>query len=165
MNWSDFREMLVPTHSIIEMIIRGTIMYLAIFLLLRVVLKRRAQGVSTQDVLLTVMIADAAQNGMAKEYRSITEGIVLVSVILFWDWFLDWLSFHYPVIERAIRPRPLPLVENGRFNRRNMREELVTADELRALLREKDVHAIELVEIAYLEANGTLSVRVDKSGN
>jgi uncharacterized membrane protein YcaP (DUF421 family) len=163
MSLSDLGEMLVPTHSIVEMIVRGTIMYLAIFVLLRIVLKRRAQGVSTPDVLLVVMIADAAQNGMAKEYKSITEGIVLVSIILFWDWMLDWLSFRYPAIERAVRPGPLPLIENGRLNRRNMREELVTVDELQSLLREKDVYDIGRVKVAYLEPSGVLTVRADKS--
>jgi uncharacterized membrane protein YcaP (DUF421 family) len=157
--------MVVPTHSILEIVARGTIMYLAIFVLLRLVLKRRAQGVSTPDVLLIVMVADAAQNGMAKEYKSITEGLVLVSVILFWDWMLDWLSFHYPAIERAIRPSPLPLVENGRVNRRNMREELVTIDELQSMLRDKEVHDIGSVTIAYLEPSDTLTVKADKARN
>ena len=161
----DLRELFVPSQSLVELMLRGTIMYLAIFVLLRVVLKRRAQGLSTPDVLLIVMIADAAQNGMAKDYKSITEGLVLVSVILFWDWMLDWLSFHYPVLEHLIRPSPLPLIEGGRLNRRNMREELVTLDELQSLLREKDIHDISLVEIAYLEPSGVLSVRPAKKDN
>jgi uncharacterized membrane protein YcaP (DUF421 family) len=153
--------MFVPSQSLIEVVLRGTIMYLVIFVLLRIVLKRRAQGVSTPDVLLIVMIADAAQNGMAKDYKSITEGLVLVGVILFWDWMLDWLSFHYPAIERAIRPPPLPLIEDGRLNRRNMREELVTLQELQSLLREKDIHDVGRVRTAYLEASGALTVQVD----
>lgn len=163
-SWSDLREMFVPTHSIVEIMARGTVMYLAIFILLRLVLKRRAQGVSTPDVLVIVMIADAAQNGMAKEYKSVTEGLVLVGVILFWDWLLDWLSFHVPAIERVIRPAPLPLIENGQFNRRNMREELVTTEELRSLLREKDIHDISTVGVAYLEPSGALTVRTEEPG-
>jgi hypothetical protein len=72
-----WHDVFVPTHSILEMFVRGTIMFLTIFAVLRFVLKRQAGGLSTPDVLLVVLLADAAQNGMAGEYRSVTEGIVL----------------------------------------------------------------------------------------
>jgi uncharacterized membrane protein YcaP (DUF421 family) len=87
-------EMFVPTHSLLAIIARGSIMYLAIFLLLRFVLKRQTGGLSTPDILLVVLLADAAQNGMANEYRSITEGIVLICTIIFWNFAIDWLEFH-----------------------------------------------------------------------
>src|SRR5215203_3196466 len=34
-----WRELVVPTHSVAEMVVRGTIMYIALFVLLRVILK------------------------------------------------------------------------------------------------------------------------------
>jgi hypothetical protein len=36
-----------------------------------------------------VLIADAAQNAMAGEYKSITEGALLVLTIVFWNVFID----------------------------------------------------------------------------
>lgn len=62
LSWS---EIFVPTHSIVEMIVRGTIMYLGIFTLMRFILKRQTGGLSIPDLLLVVLLADAAQNGMA----------------------------------------------------------------------------------------------------
>ena len=51
--------MFVPTESIAEILIRGTIMYLGMYFLdFR---ERR----SVCDLLVIVVIADAAQNGMA----------------------------------------------------------------------------------------------------
>lgn len=74
-----WHDVFVPTHSMFEMFVRGTTMYLVIFALLRFVLKRQSGGFSTPDLLLVVLLADAAQNGMADEYRSITEGVVVVA--------------------------------------------------------------------------------------
>ena len=37
------------------------------------------------DLLVIVLIADAAQNGMAGEYKSITEGVVLCATIVGWS--------------------------------------------------------------------------------
>jgi hypothetical protein len=34
------------------------------------------------DILIMVIIADAAQNGMAGEYRSVSEGAILVATSL-----------------------------------------------------------------------------------
>ena len=41
-------------------------------------LKREAGSIGTADLLMVVLIADAAQNAMADEYRSITDGLVLL---------------------------------------------------------------------------------------
>ena len=75
---------------------RGSLMYLVLFLLLRVLIRRR-WALSMTDLLLIVLIADAAQNGMAGEYRSISEGVVLCGTIVGWSLLLDWLAFHVPV--------------------------------------------------------------------
>lgn len=154
-NWP---QMLVPSGSLVEVIIRGTLMYLGLFVMLRLILDRRSQGVSTPDVLLIVLIADAAQNGMAAEYRSITEGLALVATILFWDYALDWITYQVPSLGRWIEPPPLPLIRDGKLLRQNLRKELISLDELESLLREKGISDYREVRLAQLEPSGELSV-------
>ena len=154
----EWAELLIPTHSVAEIALRGTVMYLALFLVLRFVMLRQSSTIGIADILVIVVIADAAQNGFAKEYKSITEGILLVLVIVFWDIFLNWLSYHFKVFERLLAPAPLSLVENGRMNRRNMRRELITEEELRSQLRQQGVSKLDEVKRACLEANGEISV-------
>jgi uncharacterized membrane protein YcaP (DUF421 family) len=103
-----WRELVVPTHSVAEIVVRGTIMYIALFVL-RVILKRQSGALGVTDLLVVVLIADAAQNGMAKEYRSVTEGVVLVATIIGWDYALDWLGYRIPAFQRLVRPAPLAL--------------------------------------------------------
>jgi uncharacterized membrane protein YcaP (DUF421 family) len=154
-----WHDMLVPTHSVAEMVARGTIMYLVIFAMMRFILKRQSGGLSIPDVLLIVLLADAAQNGMADDYRSVTEGIVLVGTIIFWNFAIDWLEYHFPAMERILRPAPLHLIENGTVLRRNLRQELVTMDELLSRLRQEGVEGPEDVESAFMEADGNISVK------
>jgi uncharacterized membrane protein YcaP (DUF421 family) len=155
-------DMLVPTHSVAEMLVRGTIMYLAIFAMMRFILKRQSGGLTTPDLLLTVLLADAAQNGMANEYRSVTEGIALVGTIVFWNLAIDWLEYRFPALERLLRPAPLLLIENGKVLRRNLRQELMTMDELLSLLRQEGVHEPADVERAFMEPDGNISVKKKK---
>jgi uncharacterized membrane protein YcaP (DUF421 family) len=145
------------------MVVRGTIMYLVLFALLRFVLKRQSGGLGITDVLVIVLIADAAQNGMASEYRSVTEGIMLVATIIFWSYALDWLGYHFPPFQHLLRPPPLLLVKNGKMLRRNMRQELVTPDELMTQLREEGIKDLGDVHRAFMEADGSISViKADK---
>lgn len=155
-SWS---ELFVPTHSVMEIIVRGTIMYLGIFTLMRFILKRQTGGLSIPDVLLVVLLADAAQNGMAGEYRSVTEGIVLVATIIFWNLAIDLVGYYVPFVERLARPAPLLLIKNGQVLRRHMRQELVTMDELMSKLREEGVASPADVAEAYIEGDGNISVK------
>ena len=151
-------ELLIPTHSIAEMMLRGTVMYLALFLILRFVMLRQSSTLAIADILVIVVIADAAQNAFAREYKSITEGLVLVLTVVFWDIALNWLSYRYKAFERLLAPAPLELVKQGRMNRRNMRKEFITEDELRSQLRQQGVSDMSDVKVACLEANGEISV-------
>ena len=61
----DWRQVFTFTVSPLEIVVRATIMYLSLFILLRLILKRQTGTFSTADLLLIVLIADASQNGMA----------------------------------------------------------------------------------------------------
>lgn len=155
MSW---RELFVPSEPIVETILRGSVTYLALFLLMRFVLKRESGSIGTADLLMIVLIADAAQNAMANDYKSITEGIILVCTIIFWNFMLDWLSYHSPALRRILQPQPLILVKNGRMYKQNMRKELITKEELMGELREQGVKDLSLVKEARIEEDGQISV-------
>jgi len=153
-NWHD---LFVPAHPI-ETIIRGSLMYLSLFLLMRFVLKRESGSIGTADLLMVVVIADAAQNAMAGDYKSITDGVILVVTIMFWNYAIDWLSYHSPTMRRVLQPKPLLLVKNGRLYKQNMRKELITKEELIAELRENGLEDLSEVKEARIEEDGHVSV-------
>ena len=154
----DWRRVLYPSTPVLEIFLRGTVMYLGLFVFLRVILKREYGAMSITDILVIVLIADAAQNGMADNYRSVTDGLLLVLVIIGWAYALDRLSFRFALVARVLKSAPLPLVRDGRMLRRNMRHELVTEDELWAHLRRQGVERLEQVKLAMVESDGTISV-------
>jgi uncharacterized membrane protein YcaP (DUF421 family) len=153
----DWKAVFVPEVSLLEIVLRGTFVYLLLFFVLRV-LRRQAGALGISDLLVVVLIADAAQNAMSSDYKSVTEGAVLVGTIMAWDVSLDWLGYRFPALGRLLRPSPLPLVEDGRPLRRNMRKELVSMDELMSQLREQGVENLSEVKRCYLEGDGHVSV-------
>lgn len=159
----DWNAAFVPTVSPAEIVLRGTFVYLLLFFVLRV-LRREAGALGISDLLVVVLIADAAQNAMASEYKSVTEGAVLVGTIVAWDYFLDWLGYRFPAVQRLLRPAPLPLVKDGRVIRQNLRKEMITMEELMSQLREQGVESVEEVKRCRLEGDGHISVIKYDSG-
>lgn len=142
----------------LELVVRGTAVYWFLFLLFRLVLRRDVGALGIADVLLIVLIADASQNAMAGEYETITDGFVLVATIAGWNVLMDWVGFRFPATRRFLEPGPLPLVCDGKVQRRNMRRELITHDELMAQLRQHGIERLSQVKRAIMESDGSISV-------
>ena len=154
----DWNSVFIPTLGIAEIVLRGSIMYLGLFAVLRFMGRRQAGNFGPADLLVIVLIADAAQNGLGKEYGSVTEGLVLVLTILGWEYLIDWLKYRFPALRPILTAPPLTLIENGRVDTANLHKELLTEDELRSQLREKEVVRYDEVKLARLEGDGRLSV-------
>jgi uncharacterized membrane protein YcaP (DUF421 family) len=152
-----FQALFVPELPL-EMVVRGTAMYWFLFALFRFVIRRRLGSVGMADLLVLVILSDAAQNAMSGEYTTIGDGAILVATLIGWTVVNDWLSYRFPLAERLLEPPPLLLVRDGRLLRRNLRAELMTETELLSKLREQGVGELADVARAYMESSGQLSV-------
>lgn len=157
MDGIDWGKIFIPSQPLIETVFRGSLMYLTIFLLLRL-LSKEPSSLSISNLLVIVLIADAAQNGMAGGYTSLIDGILLVAVILFWSWLLDVMAFRFPFFQRLVHPPPFPLVKDGRIIPGNLRREFISREELMSQLREQGIDDISAVKSAYVEGDGKISI-------
>ncbi len=153
----DWEKVFAPSVSPLEIFVRGTVTYLALFVLLRI-FRRQAGTLGPADLLVLLLVADAAQNAMASSYESITDGLWLVLVIVGWEYLLDYLTFRFPSLGRFVDRPPLLLVENGRTIDKNLAKELITRDELLSLLRQQGISDLGHVDKSFLEGNGQVSV-------
>lgn len=154
----DWRSIFSPSAPFLETIIRGSVMYLVLFALLRLTLKRVGGNIGLGEVLMIALVAAAAQNAMARNHTSVTDGIILVATIAFWSYALDWLAHRFTWFERFYNPPPLLLIKNGRMIYANMRRELITEAELWSQLRQFDIERISEVAEAYIENDGHITV-------
>jgi uncharacterized membrane protein YcaP (DUF421 family) len=153
--------MFVPTGSLLELVVRGSLMYLLILAGFRT-FRRDAGSLSVSDLLVVVLIADAAQNGMAGEYKSLTEGVVIVTTIFAWNYVLDWLAYRSRFVYWLLHPPSLLLIRNGQIQFRNLRSQLITKDDLLEQLREQGV--VTRVKKCFLESDGRMSVIREDDG-
>ena len=144
--------------SLPEIVVRGTLVYVALCLLLRVVLKRQAGRVSLSDLLVVSVVAGICRNPLVRDAYSISDGIAVVVVVLAWSYALDWLSYHSSFAHRLIHPKPIILIRDGKVLTDNLRRELMTESQLRSQLRKNGVQDPAEVAEAILEASGQVSV-------
>ena len=154
----DWGAVFLPSTSIVEIFVRGTVMFLAIYALMRVAGQREAGGHSLTDLLVVVLVAQAAAHGMAGEASGIADSLLLVATIVGWSVALDALAYRCPQVAALIKSRPEPLIVDGEVNRRALRREFMKRDELMAELRLHGVTDVANVARAYLEPNGMISV-------
>lgn len=154
----DWQQLFGFATNPFELVLRGTATYWFLFLIFRFLMRRDVGAVGIADVLLLVLVADAAQPAMTGDYESVTEGAIVVGTIVGWNWVLDALSYHYRWIARIVVPRPMVLIRHGEFIERNMRSEHLTTDEVLTRLRQNGVDKVGDVRIARLEPDGEISV-------
>jgi uncharacterized membrane protein YcaP (DUF421 family) len=153
----DWSSLFVPAESVIELAIRGTMVYLALFLAMRFLPRRTVGAMGPSDLLVIVLIADAVQNGMSGGYESVTEAMILAAVIFGWATFIDWLDYKFPHWHLG-SAAPLPLIVNGKILHKNMKRQQITDEELMAQLRQHGQESARNVTRAVLEGDGHFSV-------
>ena len=147
-------EMTVPVW---EAMLRGTLIYLGVVILIRIVGQRETGSLSIPDLTLIVLISEAVSNGFAADDDSLTTGAVLVLTIVGWSVVLDALAYRFPWFRKVMKPSKRPLIQDGELNMRLMRRELLTRAEIEAQLRLQGIESVADVERAFLEPSGQIS--------
>lgn len=155
MQWE---EVFVFSTSFWELFARGTIIYLAVVVLMRAAGRRESGELTTTDLILVVVISEAASVGISGEAHSIFDSLILVATILAWSILLDAIAYRWPWAAKLLKPRPKPLIMRGEINRNTARREFLTKEEILSQLRQQGIDDISQVVEAYVEPNGHISI-------
>ena len=150
-------EIFAPQAPLLELIARGSLLYIAILLLMRFMLRRSAGELDRMDLIFLLLLSEAAQPAFG-DYRSLADSLVVIVTLMVWNYVLNAVSYHVPLVERLLAPSPLQIVRDGRMLRRRMRREYITEEELMRSLREQGIDDLKDVHAAYVESDGAISV-------
>ena len=153
----DWSRLLVPDTPLLEIFVRGTVVYWVLFVLLRW-LRRPTGQLGIADLLLITLLADASQNAMGGGYDSVSSGLWLVLTIIFWDQFIDRLSYRWPVFGRWAEPAPVDLVVEGKLRKSALEKHHISEEELMSHIRQHGLHQLSQVFRCCLEGDGHISV-------
>ena len=75
----------------------------------------------------------------ALEGPQVGDILLMILIVFFWAYLLDKVEYHFPAAGKILREKQTVLIDEGRLIRRNMRREMVTEEELMAVLRKEGI--------------------------
>jgi uncharacterized membrane protein YcaP (DUF421 family) len=145
-----------------EIVARASAVYLATAVIMRLIPKRHTGNVSPNDLIALIIVGALAADAILGDAKSTLDILLMVAIILLWDYAFNVLEFYFPRFRQIAQDSPTLLIHNGRLLEKNLRREQLTEEELQASLRKQGIEDIGRVKQAILEVDGHISV-IEKS--
>ena len=150
--------MIASWHTLLDVAIRTTVVYLALLVGLRLTGTRQLGQMSTFDLVLLLIIANAVQNAMVGPDTSLAGGLVAAGVLIGWHRVIDWWRLRSRGFAKLLAGEGIMLIHHGEILDAHCQRAGITRDELIQALREHGVSNVADVMLAVLEPDGAISV-------
>jgi len=140
-----------------EIFARGTVVYIAIAVILRLVPQRQTGNIAPNDMIALVIIGTLAADAIVGEAKTLLDLLLMILVIIFWDYASNLAEFYFPRFRKVAQHSPTLLIYKGEMLKKNLRKEKITEEELLANLRLHGISDLAKVQQAILEAEGEIS--------
>jgi len=148
----------IPDISIAEKLIRSVVIYLFLLLAFRFSGKRQVGQLTPFDLIVLLIISNVLQNAVIGNDNSLSGGIIGAVTILALNYAVVRITYRSKRARRVLELQPTLLIHNGHILYENMRQELITLDDLLAALRRNGLLEPKQARYAVLEENGMISV-------
>jgi uncharacterized membrane protein YcaP (DUF421 family) len=141
-----------------EIAIRTVLIYIGVFVGLRVMGKREIGQMTVFDLVVVLLIANAVQNAMVGPDTSVQGGLVAAGVLLGANRGLAALRLHGGVWGRLVEGNPTVLVQDGQYLDAALRKEGLECSQVEMAMREHGIDEVQSVRLAVLETDGSISI-------
>jgi uncharacterized membrane protein YcaP (DUF421 family) len=146
-----------------DIVIRGVIVFVFLYVLMRIVGRRELSSLEPFDLILLVILGDAVQQGLTQDDYSMTGAILAVGTIAMLQVTVSWVNFKFPKLRSVLDGEPLVIVQDGKPIEKNLKRERVTLDDLAEEARKQNIAKFEDIQWAVMETSGEISF-IKKSG-
>ncbi len=144
---------------LLEKILRPIIVYLALILLLRVFGKRELAQLNPFDLVVLLSLSNPVQNALIGEDNSVSGGLIGALTLLAINWLVVRMLYKSPRLERIVEGTDETLILNGHIDHAAMRKEMLSQDELLAVIHRQGFDDFDEVEECSIGPNGQFYVR------
>jgi uncharacterized membrane protein YcaP (DUF421 family) len=147
-----------------DTVVRAAVVYVVLLLIFRIAGKHSLAEITTFDLVLTLIISEAIQQGMVDEDRSLTGAFLLVVTLVGIDILLAALKQRFSGLAKILEGTPVLVLKDGRVRRQAADKERVDeSDILAAARRDHGLHRLDEIDYAVMERTGSLSI-IPKKG-
>ncbi len=115
---------------ILEKLLRPVIVYLVLVVLLRIFGKRELAQLNPFDLVVLLSLSNTVQNAIIGDDNSVTGGVIGAFGLLAINWLVVRALFRSPRLTRMLEGRSAVLVLDGQIDRKAIKHESLTREEL-----------------------------------
>lgn len=108
-----------------HLIIRASVVFVAIVFLLRLSGKRQVGQMGIAQFVALLLISNAVQNAMNGGDNSLTGGLILASVLIVLSYLFEVVTYGSKTMENLIQGRPTLLIHQGKILSKHLKRELL----------------------------------------
>lgn len=138
--------------------LRTVFFYFLLLMTLRIMGKRGLGSLGPLDLVVAIIMAEAAAIPIEDPERPLMLGVVPIVTLFVLEIGLSWLCLANRTMRDLISGKPSVVVRDGRLMHHEMRRLRFSVTELMEQLRIRGYHNLMDVEMAILECDGELSV-------
>ena len=140
-----------------DIVLRATVIFIALYLLVRLMGKRELGQMTPFELIVLVVIGDLIQQGVTQNDFSLTGAIIAISTIAFLAVAMSWATYFWPRAERLLEGEPRVIVRDGEILEGNLRRDRLTRAEILSEMRLAGIARLADVAWAILEPRGKMS--------
>ncbi len=140
------------------LITRSLIIYLIVFLLLRLMGKRQIGEMQPFELVITLIIADLATIPMAETALPLVHGIIPIITLALIHFVLTFLSLKSVNMRKIINGKPIIVINPNGVDYKSLKRLNMNINDLMENLRGCGYFNLEEVLYAIMQTNGTLTV-------
>jgi uncharacterized membrane protein YcaP (DUF421 family) len=158
MNWHELLFGDESVNFLFEIALRSVIMFLLIFLGLRVAGRRGVRQLSIFELLIIISLGSAAGDPMIYKEIGIINSLVAFAVVFFVYWLITKLVEHSDKMENILEGEPMFIIRDGKVSKEALKNKVLAGDEFFASLRFHSFSHMGQVKAAILETSGEVSI-------
>jgi uncharacterized membrane protein YcaP (DUF421 family) len=140
-----------------DVVIRTLVIFLFLWLAIRISGRREVAQLSAFDMILLVTVGDLVAQGVVQEDYSLTTALVAVSTMTLAGLGLAWADFRFPAARPVIAGVPRIVMRDGEPVLEVLHSERLTIEDVQEACRQQGIRRLSEVELCVLETNGSFS--------
>lgn len=149
-----FPDMFHVQIPILEKIIRPILVYIALIILVRVFGKRELAQLNPFDLVVLLSLSNTVQNAIIGNDNSVSGGIIGAITLLTVNWLVVRVLFASPKMNHMLGGVERTLITKGQVDRYALKKELLTEEELLAVIHRQGFDNFTEISRCVLEPNG-----------
>lgn len=137
---------------------RTVMMYVVVFIVMRLMGKREIGKLSVIDLVISFMIAEIAVLEIEQVDSDITHGLIPIFTLLIIQIGTAAISMKSRKLRIFMDGKPAIIIANGKIEADQLKKQRYTLDDLMLQLRENGYSDLNEVDFAILETSGKLSI-------